>query len=172
MVRFIHVPKTGGVTLREAITGHLLCDGHLTTVSTAQEADIITIVRDPLTRYASAFWWLAARTLWPWPSPDAMACQMGTKLVDNAFKRYMVLWRQTHWLDAKTPLLWVGHTETLNEDAGRLGVLMGLSLVMPRRNVGRYRPTPLSAQGEANLREFYAADYELLQEVDRWEKIA
>ena len=166
MLRFVHVPKTGGVALREALAPLGLgfaCDGHLTTLASAQEENIITIVRDPMDRYVSAFWWLATKTLWPWPSPDAMACRMGTTLVDNAFKRYMVLWRQTHWIDCERPFYWIGHTESLSDDAARLGALLGLTVDIPRRNVGRYPPSPLSERALANLHDFYADDYELLR---------
>lgn len=167
MLRFVHVPKTGGVALREALAPLGLdfrCDGHLTTLSSAQEDDVITVAREPLARYVSAFWWLATKTLWPWPSPDAMARQMGrSTLVDNAFKRYMVLWPQTHWIDADRPLLWHGRTETLEADSARLWPLLGLSVDLPRRNVGRYPESPLSEQAEANLRDFYAADYAMLE---------
>jgi len=167
VIRFVHVPKTGGVALREALTGHIACDGHLTTLASAQEADAITIVRDPVERYISAFWWLATKTLWPWPSPDAMARQMGTKLVDDAFLRYMVLWRQTHWINADRPLLWIGHTESLSEDTARLGPLLGLTLSLPRRNVGRYPHQPLSPAALDTIRWFYADDYALLDRRER-----
>ena len=82
MLRFVHVPKTGGVALRKALApvrdphsanALVQCDGHLTTLSAAPEDDIITVVRDPLRRYVSAFWWLSTKTRWPWHSPDAMA---------------------------------------------------------------------------------------------------
>ena len=165
MLRFVHVPKTGGVALREALAPlglRFCCDGHLTTLASAQEEDVITIVRDPIARFISAFWWLTTKTLWPWSSPDVMACRMGSStLVDNAFARYMVLWRQTHWIDSDRPLLWMGHTETLEADASRLWPLLGLDVRLPRRNVGRYPPAELSKRALANLRDFYAADYAL-----------
>jgi len=160
------VPKTGGVALREALAPLGLgfrCDGHMTTLATAQEDDVVTVVRDPIARYVSAFWWLATKTLWPWASPDAMARQMGrSTLVDNAFKRYMVLWRQSHWIDADRPLLWVGRTETLADDFARLRPLLGLTGDLPRRNVGRYPEARLSEPALDNLRAFYAEDFDLL----------
>ena len=169
MLRFVHCPKTGGVALRNALAplGPFACDGHMTRLSTVQPDDwpIITITRDPLPRFVSAFWWLATKTFpWPWRTPDAMVERMGTPLVDKAFKRYMVLWPQTHWLDCDTPLDWVGHTETLGEDVKRLEELLSATITLTPRNVGRYPHVPLSSASEDRIREFYAADYTYLED--------
>lgn len=163
MIRYVHVPKTGGVALREALADRVLCDGHLTTLAAAQEDDLITTTRDPIARYVSAFWWLSTKTPWPWATPDAMACRMGSTLVDNAFERYMVLWRQAHWIDSDRPLLWVGRTESLAEDATRLGTLLDVTVDIGHRNVGRYREASISDRAMANLRDFYAEDFQLRQ---------
>lgn len=94
MVTFIHIPRTGGLALTEALRGTgVRADGHRFRLSDVDAA--ITIVRDPVAREASL------RAHWPdgpewWFAPESA------------------------WLDCDKPLLWVGHTETLAEDVERL----------------------------------------------------
>ena len=78
----------------------------------------------------------------------------------------MVLWRQSHWIDCDRPLYWLGRTESLSDDAARLGALLGVVLDVTPANVGHYPPSPLSGRGEANVRAFYADDYATIGRVE------
>jgi len=165
VIQLLHIPKTGGTALWSALSGSgaVHRNGHTFILSHLRQGDeAITILRDPAARFVSAFWWMALRHLWPWADPDAMARGIGTAKVDDTLRRTLVFLPQAHWMDADTPLLWVGHTESLATDATRLGTLLGCPMDLPRSNVGEYPPSPLSATATDNIRAFYADDYALL----------
>lgn len=167
MIQLIHIPKTGGTALAHALHGVAHHNGHSVTLSTLRRpGPVITIVRDPVARFVSAFWWMAEHHLWPWASPDDMAAGIGSEAVDARLRDTLVFWPQSHWLDADTPLLWTGHTETLDTDVLALADLIAVPVILPtsgrERNAGR-RAAPMSPAGAAAVRDFYAADYRLME---------
>ena len=159
MIRFLHIPKTGGMALwheLEAIPG--LRREHEHPLSALPPADpYITIVRDPADRFVSAFAWLAVHRLLPWATPDEMVLATDQRPDEVVYRPL------TWWLDTDRPPLWVGHTETLEVDARRLGDILGVTLAVPRVNVSPLRFPPLSAAARARIREWYADDYALLE---------
>lgn len=114
-VTFVHIPRTGGLSLAEALRGSgVIVRGHQPRLSTVV-GDAITIVRDPEARRRS----LVAH--WPdgpewWFAPESA------------------------WLDCDKPLLWVGHTETLADDFERLRDILGLTTSLPHINASRAMP--------------------------------
>jgi len=157
--QFVHIPKTGGSALRQAL-GYLDLDmrypGHRYPISAfPKEDEVITIVRDPVDRFVSAFW--HARPM-GWESPEPFALAMPDYHMD-----LLVFRPQVAWIDSDRPLLWVGHTETLEADFERLRPMFrrGCAPLLPRPPA-HYPPPDLSQQALDNIRDYYADDYALL----------
>lgn len=148
-ITFVHIPRTGGLGLTEALRGSgVSAMGHRPRASTVDDA--ITIVRDPVARFISAYDHQR-------PDVDIEELAQDPSLGGWFFDR------QTAWLDDEKPLLWVGHTETLDRDFERLGSLLGLpdARLTPGYNASRSHST-LSPEGAASVRTWYAEDYALL----------
>lgn len=167
-VQFIHIPKTGGCALSAAVRKHVRLNGHRVRLSMVPAEDQpITILRDPVARFLSAYNWHrvhagAARKEPQWPSADALAHELGAGLLLSD-----VIWLpQGHWLDRDRPFLWVGRTETLDADVERLSDLLGVRLDLPphgdpRRNEGPPHEA-LTPDNEAAVRHHYRTDYDLI----------
>ena len=176
MIQHVHIPKTGGSALAQAYatSGAINRNGHAFTLSWLKHGDdAITIVRDPVDRFVSAFNWIAtyrretSPVAWPWASPDAMALGIGSEMVDGALEGLQVFIPQSHWLDGDLArLIWVGRTETLRADyaelKARLGIHEDLPPPGPTANTGPPHQ-PLSERAIASVRDWYADDYELLR---------
>ena len=166
--QLIHIPKTAGTALASALGRAVHRNGHPFRLSHLKPGDLaITVVRDPVERFRSAFAWSARQQLWRWPSADALALD-GPELTDDVFKP------QSWWLDGELGrLLWVGRTETLDADVRGLASLLGIGdirLPMPgsvERNATPHPHPPLSAEALEALRERYADDYALLEDLAR-----
>ena len=152
MVTFIHIPRTGGLALTEALRGTgVRADGHRFKLSDPDVDEAITIVRDPVARFISAY---------------DVAAPAGVSIEDLARDPSLIGWwfldRAVTWLDCEKPLLWVGRTETLAQDVERLRVLIPGIGPLPRYNESR-RHSTLSSEGQAAVRDWYADDYALLE---------
>ena len=161
MIYQVHIPKTGGTALATAIGPFgVRRPGHDLKLSGVPKEDTaITIVRDPLERFVSAFWHVATRKLFPWNSPNALALKMPD------FEMSSLVFRpQVTWLDSNHDLLWVGNTATLGHDFLRLKRLLGLPEDVHLAPRPPKREVRLSSRAITNLRSFYAADYQLLEE--------
>lgn len=163
MTFLVHIPKTGGTALAAALGPRVRRPGHGLVLSDVPPgADVITIVRDPIERFVSAFWHIANARLFPWASPDHLARELPEDEM-----RALVFRPQTTWLDADRELAWVGHTETLEQDFEQLRDIMGLppECALPPRPPRR--DVRLSKASIGNLVAYYASDYRWLEEHER-----
>lgn len=165
MIQQLHVPRTGGTALA---TGLAACrathrQGHTFRLSHLRPGDMaIVIVRDPVQRFLSAWAW-DTRHLRPWDSPDEL-------LLEHEIPDTEVFRPQSWWLDGDLGrLLWVGRTETLDADVRSLGALLGTRVALPasgaERNASPLPHPPLSDAALAVVRERYADDYRLLDDL-------
>ena len=107
-VTFLHIPRTGGLALTDALRGTgVRADGHRFRLSDPDVDGAITILRDEDERQRSL------RRHWP----DAPAWWFAPP---------------SSWLDCDKPLLWVGHTETLEADVERLREIIPGVGALPR----------------------------------------
>lgn len=165
MLELVHIPKTAGTALAWATRGTVHHNGHSVTLRLLRRTGpAITIVRDPVARFLSAFDWVATRQLFRWATPDEMA----RNLEDAGNEMHHIVFRhQSYWLDDDLArLVWVGHTETLDTDVEALAELTGQPIELPppghdKRNEARNRYA-LSSEGEEKVRARYADDYALL----------
>ena len=173
----MHLPKTGGVALAHALHGYVQREGHKSRLeSMPLWPPIITILRDPVERWISA-WDMTQQQRCPpeygkWPS--ASACALDPEAL---------AWLEGYWGQVFVPAVWwlrdidyarsrlwyIAHTETLTQDFEIIRDAIGATdCVMPRpghghRNANQGVKSVLTPEAEAALREHYAADYELLE---------
>ena len=137
---------------------------------------IITIVRDPVSRWVSAYDMVARQKrhvaeMDRWPTANDVALDPeGRAWLDGYWGR--VFHPQTFWLrDAKYALArcwYIAHTETLDDDFEIIRTAIGATECnMPSkpslRNANQADKSVLSDEAQAVLREHYAEDYELLE---------
>lgn len=140
---FVHIPRTGGLALTEALRGSgIRAGGH--NVLPEPGEDCITILRDPVARFVSAYDHQQ-------PDLDIEELARDPSLGGWFFQP------AARWLDGLTPV-WVGHTETLAADVDRLGVGP-----LPAGYNASTRRSSLSPDGIAAVRRYYAEDYDLLE---------
>ena len=145
--------------MRQALGYHNLdvrYPGHRYPISAfPREEEVFTILRDPVDRFVSAFWHAQPAG---WMSVQDFALEMPDSLM-----HLLVFRPQVAWVDADRPLLWVGHTETLEADYERLRKMFRrpCAPLLPKPKP-HYPPSRLSKQAIANIREYYADDYDLL----------
>jgi len=173
MLRLLHAPKTGGTALAWALrgTGVRRC-GHSKTLADMASYDcVLTVVRDPVARFCSIWGWLMktypARAMTPEALLERDMLDIGQGLD--------IMAPQSHWLGPAERLLelafWIGHTETLDADFARLRRLMGLGpgyVLPPHGHKNRNEGPPavqLHPQTIDRIRERYAIDYQLLEEI-------
>ncbi len=146
MTAFVHVPRTGGLALTEALRGTgVRADGHL--VRPGPGEDSITILRDPVARFVSccALKGVDAEAMARDPDAGGWFFQPASR-----------------WLDGLMPV-WVGRTETLAQDVERLrAVVPGMGALPAGHNASCCKST-LSPGAEARVRHWYAEDYDLLE---------
>lgn len=146
---FVHIPRTGGLALTEALRGTgVVARGHALRLSMVGEA--ITIVRDPIARFISAY---------DHQRPDIDI----EELAQDPSRGGWFFDPMTAWLDVDRPLLWVGHTETLAADVARLWDLLGFVGHLPAGYNASRQHSTLSPEGQAAVRAWYADDYALLE---------
>jgi len=126
----------------------------------------VTIIRDPVERYVSAFDWMAGRHLWRWASADEMARAIDDELVRKALRESLVFRPMRDWLDCDREPYWIGRTESLDADVARLCDRLGIRpVVMPtghERNAGPAHRS-MSSTAIDNIRDWYADDYRLME---------
>ena len=173
----MHVPKTGGVALSHALGRHVHRMGHETTLEALPIwPPIITIVRDPVARWVSAFD-MVTRQKRHVPEFDRWPDATTAALDPEALAWLESYWGraftpQTHWLrDARYALTrcwYIAHTETLDDDFETIRDAIGApECVMPikaaLRNANQADKSRVTPEAEAAIRVHYAADYELLE---------
>lgn len=170
----MHIPKTGGAALGSALGRHVHRMGHETRLeSMPLWPPIITIVRDPVARWVSA-WDMVLQKRHPpeyerWPTATDAALQPeALAWLEDYWGR--VFTPQTYWLRdpayAWKRCWYIAHTETLDDDFLTIREAIGASGEMPtgtRRNAYQGEKSTLTPEAETALREWYAADYELLK---------
>lgn len=172
----MHVPKTGGVALSHALGLHVHRMGHETRLEhLGIWPPIITIVRDPVARWISAYDMVdRQRKHVPesdrWPDASAAALDPeGRAWYESYWKS--PFWPQTHWLRDATYALrrcwYIAHTETLDDDFAAIREAIGAAdCVMPTkaalRNANQAEKSALNDEAAAAIREHYAQDYDLL----------
>lgn len=158
MIHFVHIPKTGGTALAAALGNRVYRPGHHLRLSMVPSDEAaITILRDPVERYISAFGHMPNGEL---SSPEEMALALDAPIDHDVYRP------QSYWIDSDHPLAWVGFTETLDQDVRALEDIVGAHLELPKsgyaRNAGPPHQ-PLSYAAEEIVRLWYADDYELLE---------
>ena len=173
----MHVPKTGGTALAHALGRHVHRMGHKTRLQDMPLwPPIITVVRDPVDRWVSAFdMCLRQKRHVPefdrWPTAT-----------EAALDPEGMAWLQSYWDPAFTPQTWwlrdaryalkrcwyIAHTETLSDDFETIREALGAKGEMPRakdsrRNANTDAKSHLTAEARAAVREYYADDYQLLR---------
>lgn len=173
----LHIPKTGGLALWDALDGQGHRLGHLTRLRQAPDP-VITIVRDPVDRWVSAhdmcsrqFRHLPESARWPTADSFALDAE-GMRWLEARFEHafFPLVW----WLEtadyARERCWYICHTETLDADWEVVRRMIGSERSLPaigqqHRNDHLQHGTPksvLSSAAIAALREWYADDYLLL----------
>ena len=172
----LHLPKTGGVALDHALGLHVHRMGHETRLEDLGIwPPIITIVRDPVARWISAYD-MVDRQRKHVPESDRWPDASAAALDPEGRAWYRSYWGrvfdpQVYWLrDAKYALKrcwYIAHTETLTADFEAIRDAIGATdCVMPikasMRNANQAAKSVLTPEAQTAIREHYAADYELL----------
>jgi hypothetical protein len=176
----LHIPKTGGTALESVLGWHRL--GHSTSLREAPTSDpIITIVRDPVARFVSA-WDMVnqhqmkiaeGKYVRSYHTPDELEIDDAARLFPWLIKTFRYTFRPlTYWLEsadfARERCWYIAHTETLDDDWHVIRDRLGLTGELPghgelKRNETQGTTSVLSPGAEAAVRDFYAEDYELLR---------
>ena len=183
MLHQLHIPKTGGLALAHGLDGHIHRFGHGTTLRAIPDP-AVTIVRDPIARFVSA-WDMCARqgkhfkveySRWPTASLAAVSEEAMAWLAEKYLHAFYPL---TWWLEsadyARSRLWYIAHTETLDADFAVICERLGLEgLHLPaigdqhRNDHAQHGSSKsvLDADAAIALREYYDDDYRLLEELD------
>ena len=163
----IHIPRTAGTALAQALHGAVTRHGHTVTLaSLPPDARAIAFLRDPVARFVSA--WDFAHDAnernrdgyfrLGYPTAEELALALDPDVMAQEVFRPQVSW-VPDLTDAR--LLFVGRTEHLYRDFLRACDLLGLS----GRSLPAYVPptrSQLSAGAIVSLLGFYREDVELL----------
>jgi hypothetical protein len=205
-VHFLHIGKTGGNSIRYALTPYLHCAGHQIILHPheAKLSDIplgdrvIFCLRAPVERFVSGFnsrrrmgrpknnvpWNEAeAEAFSAFQTPNELAIALSSP---DDYRRKQAIKSmkgighvKTHyhdWLGSrsylesrKNDILWIGWTDRLSVDFERLKQKLGLppECRLPTDSVQTHKrletdPTALDPVGEQNIRQWYQADFELV----------
>ena len=203
-IHVLHIGKTGGSALGEALWPHALAcgivlHGHDCTLRDIPSGEgVAFIVRDPVRRFVSGFNSRlrkgAPRTFVDWTEAEALAfSQFATPAAlsdglvsDDDTVRHAAaaamngIYHPARWLafwlgsasyvrERRGDIVWVGHTDRLDEDFALLVRRLGLpaSLRMPKDAVARHATpdgfaTTLTIGGEAAITDWYRGDAEIL----------
>ena len=177
----MHIPKAGGVALATALDRHVHRMGHETRLeSMPLWPPIITIVRDPVARWVSA-WDMCARQMRHVPEYERWPTA-----TDAALNPEALAWLESYWGRAFTPQTWwlrdtkyalkrcwyIAHTETLSADFETIKTAIGaIECEMPgptsnRRNAAAGHgdtKSVLTPEAIFAITRHYAEDYELLR---------
>jgi chondroitin 4-sulfotransferase 11 len=167
-LQFVHVPKTGGISVATALG--LPLHGHFRLEPDRRFA--FAFVRHPLDRLASAFAYLAAGGSTNQDAIDAYELLPGFagdfgRFVEDLHarpERYLHQQHfrpQTYWLEPLERLHFLGRFERLKTDFTRLCKKIGRRAELPHLNQ-TWRTFAISAATAERVREVYAVDYERL----------
>jgi len=179
-LRHLHIPKTGGSAIRWALrysnVGTEPIDHSLRLCDLAPDEEAIVAVRDPVARFVSAYDGerrLVGTVRVRWPTVDD-AAQDIPALIEH-YKVWKAPYPLVYWLhDAATvarKVRYLLHTERLDEGWDVVRREQRNIRKLPqdghRNNHELYRQQKSrpSAETIATLRDFYAADYELLEAI-------
>ncbi|MEM9636068.1 MAG: sulfotransferase family 2 domain-containing protein [Pseudomonadota bacterium] len=178
---FIHIPKTGGISVAEGLFGsHAAAHTALYTYLAlygARRFDAMfkfAIVRNPWDRVVSAYHFMQAGGLTETDRAFSEAHMQGFADINDFVERGLPRPEIRHWTHFKPQMLFLrdprtgdigvdalGRFETLAADYDRIAARLGIDRPLPHRNKGRARPRTgpgLSASAIARIDEFYAED--------------
>ena len=172
----VHIPRTGGTALREAMRGYRFwrMASHPVTLEAVTTALATVTVRDPVARFISCCGWgrdvLAATG---YRDAEALALDLrGIDRLDTTYQQWFA--PQVNWLISadyvRERCFWYGWTDTLDTDVARLAALLETETPMlPARGEKRRNASPvryeLSPLAEDNVRDWYALDGDVLEEL-------
>lgn len=170
----VHIPRTGGTALREALRAHPFwrMAGHSDRLEDVTTPLCTVTVRDPVARFLSVCAW-GRDVLRSAGYRDAEALALDISALDTIDQYRVMLAPQVAWCISaeyvKDRCFWWGHTERLDLDFERLRLLMALDEDYHLPAVGdvKRNASPidyeLSPLAEANVRDWYAIDAELVE---------
>jgi len=176
MSTYIHIPRTGGSSIREQLPPHVDVWGHNLRRADYQfcldfDEYIFTFLRDPCSRFISAYNYLNKGGKIQKDSQDAYIAGVKAlnirefaekKLEDAAFWQIHFL-PQHRWLQHVRPSF-TGRFENLEEDFHRVCMELGVEpRALPHINTSAKMGYDLSQEIKPIIREVYAKDYELIE---------
>ncbi len=185
---FIHIPKTAGVSVCNAIYGTDQLFGHAP-ASGWREQDrkryerlfVFSFMREPTERFFSAFYYLrgsaltqkdkdfSAKVLAPFDTPDALLDAM----INDRFLRARVMsWvhftPQSWYLtdqDGKLLVDYIGRVETFDESMSEIAMRLGKEYTPTHANTSkRPKKLSLSEKSQELINRLYREDFALYQE--------
>lgn len=176
---FIHIPKTGGISVAEGLFGnhaaaHTALYSYLALYG-ARRFDAMfkfAIVRNPWDRVVSAYHFLAAGGLTEADRAFSERHMQGFAGIEDFVARGLAWPEIQGWTHFKPQTLflrdprtgrvgvdYLGRFEQLSEDYARLAERLGVGRPLPHRNKGRAKPkAALSADAIARIGEIYRED--------------
>lgn len=182
---FIHVPRTGGTTLRQLEwPGH---NGHATALQTLEKigpeqfwtAYKFAFIRHPLDRFVSLYHYFAqmsANHQW-YPMNEPLIKRMQgygsfreccLRFIEDRTCTYYHLLPQADYvlIDGKMAVDYLGRTETLQDDIAQIAAILHAPRFRLRRQENRSQHRPWQEEYDPETTEIvsahYAADFDLL----------
>jgi hypothetical protein len=172
----VHIPRTGGTALREAMRGYRWwrMAGHPVTLEKVTTPLAVVTVRDPVARFISVCRW-GRDVMRSAGYRDAEELALDIGRLDELDEYQTMLAPQVVWCISaeyvRERCIWWGHTETLDQDFERLKACMDIDDTHQLPTVGEVKRNAgppdvhfeLSPLAEANVRDWYAIDTELVE---------
>lgn len=177
---FIHIPKTAGKSIISKF--HSRGARHLTYADyekilgeKIREYFVFTVVRDPFSRFFSAFNYLQAGgnqsredRLFAkhWIKGLSIDDFIESSFTEKSVRTSPFFCPQVSFLkdlDGRLADIWFLRFETLQNDFAELAPKLNVSPELPRLNISRARHADISTLNLHVLRDFYREDYELIE---------
>ena len=165
MLKFVHIPKTAGVSICKAIGQSY---GHKPPVAIKRSSCVFTCVRNPYDRAVSLFYFLKDR------SPEYKAQFMASDETVNSFWQHKAghirpikfTQSQVSWIRNAERLDKIIRFENLSDDWASFAEIHKLP-PLPHKNINESRPSmswqdELTPESIAKIGELYADDFENL----------